>query len=71
MTDKIYMVAVNADYAKRVFQIATLCQDPDTGEVTVTEDGIDELSNDAFMSMTEDEFMAAFEVWSQSTKPKH
>ena len=71
MTDKNYIVACNCDYDRRVFMIASFYQDPNTGECSLDDDGITELTHDSFMSMSKDEFMAAFEAWSQSQNPKH
>ena len=69
---KDYIVACNADYDRRVFMIAKFYQDPDTGECVLDDDdGITEMTHESFMAMTEGEFMAEFEMWSQSQKPKH
>ena len=71
MSDKNYIVACNADYDRRVFMIAMFYQDPDTGECVLDDDGITEMTHESLLTMTEGEFMAEFEVWSQSQNPKH
>jgi hypothetical protein len=71
MSDKNYVVACNCDYDRRVFMIAMFYQDPDTGECTLDDDGITELTHESFQTMTKEEFMLEFEAFQANAKPKH
>ena len=71
MSDKNYIVACNCDYDRRVFMIASFYQDPDTGERTLDDDGITELTHESFQTMTEEEFMLEFEAFMADQQTTH
>ena len=51
--------------------IASFYQDPDTGERTLDDDGITELTHESFQTMTEEEFMLEFEAFMADQQTTH